>query len=194
MSVSAAATLATHIRKFVSLTEEEARLLADSLKYQTLEKKRFLLEPGKICRANYFVVKGCMRLFFVNNKGKEQITQFAIENWWITDYDSLESGEGSGYYIQALENTEVIVLEKKQIEPLFARIPVLERYFRIVLQRAHAASLRRIEYIYRLTDEERYNHFHNLFPEFVQRVPQYMLASYLGFTPEFLSKIRAKKA
>jgi CRP/FNR family transcriptional regulator len=194
MTTSTADTLLTHIRKFVSLTEEEAGLLADSVKYLTLEKKQFLLEPGKVCRANYFVVKGCMRLFFVNHKGKEQITQFAIENWWITDYDSLQSGEGSGYYIQALENAEVIALEKKRIEPLFARIPVLERYFRIVLQRAHAASLRRVEYIYRLTDEERYTHFNTLFPEFVQRVPQYMLASYLGFTPEFLSKIRGKKA
>jgi CRP/FNR family transcriptional regulator len=105
---------------------------------------------------------------------------------------SLESGKPSHFNIQAIENSEVAILDKKIQEELFAAIPQLERYFRMILQRSYAASQIRIKFIYSLSGEERYHQFNASFPEFVQRVPQYMLASYLGFTPEFLSKIRAK--
>jgi CRP-like cAMP-binding protein len=152
-----------------------------------------ILAQGQICTANYFIVKGCFRMYLNTLDGTEQIIQFGIDNWWITDYTSLDSGKPSLFNIQALEKSSVVVVDKRVQEELFEKIPKLERYFRIILQRAYAASLTRIHYIFNLSGEERYHHFHRLFPEFVQRVPQYMLASYLGFTPEFLSKIRAKK-
>jgi CRP/FNR family transcriptional regulator len=185
--------LIEHINKFARLNADEIELISKSVSLQTFKKKDFLLEPGKICRSNYFVVEGCLRLYFITRKETEQITQFAIENWWICDQDSFDSRQPSQYYIQAVENTQVIVLNKDVLEDLFIRIPKLERYFRLILQRVYTAWQRRIKYIYEQTDEERYLHFSQSYPEFIQRVPQYMVASYLGFTPQFLSKIRAKK-
>jgi CRP/FNR family transcriptional regulator len=186
------APLISHIRRFISLSEPEAEILISYLKHSKIKKKEHLLSEGEICTANYFVLKGCIRSYFFNDKEIEQTLLFAIENWWITDYMSLESGKPSHFNIQAIENSEVAILDKKIQEELFAAIPQLERYFRMILQRSYAASQIRIKFIYSLSGEERYRQFNASFPEFVQRVPQYMLASYLGFTPEFLSKIRAK--
>ncbi len=185
--------LIAHISKFIELTEEDRETILSCIQYQEVKKKDYLLRQDAICNANYFILKGCFRQYYINEKGLEQIIHFGIDNWWITDYDSLERRTPSEYYIQAVENSEIAVLDKRVKEELFSKIPGLERYFRLILQRAYAASMQRIKYIYEFTGEERYYHFSNLFPEFIQRIPQYMLASYLGFTPEFLSKIRSKK-
>jgi CRP/FNR family transcriptional regulator len=182
-----------HIRRYVTINDEEAALIAQQLKIKTLKKKDFLLVPGKVCRANYFVSTGLLRLYFINKKELEQITHFGLEGWWVTDFDSLETQKASRFYIQALEDTEVGIWDAETQAMLTEAIPQLETYFRKILQRAYAASQRRIEFLHNNTDEERYRNFSTWFPEFVQRVPQYMLASYLGFTPQFLSKIRAKK-
>ena len=185
--------LTDHIKKFIELTEADEQLINSAVVVKTVKKKAFLLQPDHICKELYFVSTGCLRLYFINKKLNEQITQFAIENWWLTDYAGLDSGSPSFYYIQAIENTEVISITKSKLEELFIKLPKLERYFRIVQQRAFAAAQTRIKYIYGMSDEERYRHFNSLFPAFMQRIPQYMLASYLGFTPQFMSKIRAKK-
>ncbi|MFI5160994.1 MAG: Crp/Fnr family transcriptional regulator [Sphingobacteriales bacterium] len=185
--------LVAHINKFGALSEEEIAAISATVNVINVKKKENILEPGQVCRANYFVSKGCMRLYFINRNGQEQITQFGIENWWITDYGSLDTGHESHYYIQAIEDSEIISLNKKAFEELLIRVPKMERYFRIIIQRAHAAAMRRFEYFRDQSDEERYRQFVQLFPGFVQRIPQYMLASYLGFTPQFLSKIRGKK-
>lgn len=186
--------LLQHIRKYVTLTQGEGDLICSKLKSLQFKKKDFLLTPGKMCRANYFVSKGLLRLYIINQKGNEQITHFGLEGWWLTDYGSLDSPKPSSVYLQAVEDTEVIAWDTATQEDLISAIPQLDTYFRKVLQRAYAASQRRIEFIYCYTDEERYRYFSANFPGFIQRVPQYMLASYLGFTPQFLSKIRAKKA
>lgn len=175
------------------LTEEEQQVLLSGFRYQEVKRKEHLLRQGQICNGNYFVLKGCFRMYYVNENGIEQVVQFGIDNWWITDYDSFEKRIPSQYYIQAVEQSEIAILDKQVQQELFARIPLLDRYFRLILQRAYAASLQRIRYIFDFSGEERYLHFSRSYPEFIQRVPQYMLASYLGFTPEFLSKIRAKK-
>jgi CRP-like cAMP-binding protein len=185
--------LIVHINKFVKLDEQEASLVCEDVSLIKVKKKQFILKADEICRTNYFVSKGCMRLYFINRNGQEQITQFGLEDWWITDYSSLETGQPSIYYIQAIEDAELISLSKKTMEELLQKVPKLERYFRIIFQKAHTASMRRFEYLRDQTDEERYRQFVSLFPGFVQRIPQYMLASYLGFTPQFLSKIRGKK-
>jgi CRP/FNR family transcriptional regulator, anaerobic regulatory protein len=186
-------TLIAHINKFVSLDETEIDKVCASINLITLKKKQLILEPDEICRANYFVSKGCMRLYFINSNAQEQIMQFGIENWWITDYWSWGTGQPSNYYLQAIEDAELISINKKTYEELLLEVPKVERYFRILLQKTHAATMRRLEYFRDQTDEERYHHFITLFPGFVQRIPQYMLASYLGFTPQFLSKIRGRK-
>jgi len=185
--------LFTHINKFIDLSSEEQDLLTSLLKSFSFKKKAYVLEAGETCRANYFVVKGCLRLYFIDIKGAEQTTQFAIENWWISDLTSFIFQKQSDFFIQAAEQTEVIAIEHHHYQEMFEKLPKLEKYFRLIYQKLHQASQIRIKYLYSQTAEERYTNFNKLFPEFVQRVPQYMLASYLGFTPEFLSKIRAKR-
>ncbi|WP_443945112.1 Crp/Fnr family transcriptional regulator [Pedobacter sp. AW1-32] len=187
------AELHQHIKRFVDLSGEEEALLSSLLKSFSFKKKELLLNEGQVCRANYFVVKGCLRMYFIDIKGAEQTIQFAIENWWMSDHTSLQFQNASQFYIQATEAADVIAIEHHQQEELFNKLPKLERYFRLVLQKSHSAAQMRIKYLYSMTGEERYRQFAHLFPEFIQRIPQYMLASYLGFTPEFLSKIRAKK-
>jgi CRP/FNR family transcriptional regulator len=182
-----------HIRRFVNISDDEADMICAKLILKTIKKKEFLLVPGKVCKANYFVSTGLLRLYFINKKELEQITHFGLEGWWVTDFDSFDTQKPSRFYIQALEDTEVMVWTTDIQAELTQAIPQLETYFRKILQRAYAASQRRIEFMHNNSDEERYRNFSTWFPGFVQRVPQYMLASYLGFTPQFLSKIRAKK-
>jgi len=185
--------LITHIRKFVQITDDEAGLIGAKVTLLKLKKKAFVLTPGKLCKANYFVAKGLMRLYFISKKDIEQITQFALENWWITDYDSIEGKKPSHFYIQAIEDTEVIVLDQPTEAELIAQIPAFEHYLRLVLQKAFTASQRRMEMLNNMTDEERYRNFSKSYPDFNQRVPQYMVASYLGITPQFISRVRARK-
>ncbi|MEO8533208.1 MAG: Crp/Fnr family transcriptional regulator [Flavobacterium sp.] len=158
-----------------------------------IKKKEHVLQEGQICNTIYFVVKGCMRQYIINSKGTEQTLQFGIENWWITDYLSYHNHVPSHFYIQAVENCEVIAIEKPTVESILIQIPKMERYFRIVSQKSFGAAQMRIKFLFTMSAEERYHHINNLFPEFVQRVPQYMLASYLDFSAEFMSKIRAGK-
>jgi len=191
--ISMYAELLAHIKKFVSLTPAEEALLCENIDVKKLKKKEFLLEAGKRCLGNYFVVKGCMRLYIINNKLNEQILQFGIENWWIADHDSITSGRPANCYIQAVEASELLFLSEKRRAILCEQIPHLESYFYLMMQRAYVAAQRRIGFIFNQTEEERYCSFSSQFPGFVQRVPQYMLASYLGFTPQFLSRLRAKK-
>lgn len=185
--------IVTHIRKHVSLTDAEADILTSLLTIRDVKKKEHLLESGTVCHENYFIVNGCFRMYLITTKGVEQVIQFGIEDWWITDYASYKSGLPSGYCIQATEKATVIVLDKKDEEKMFAKLPQMERYFRHVAEKAYSAQLMRIHYIFNLTGEEQYHLMNKKYPWFVQRVPQYMLASFLGITPEFLSKLRAKK-
>lgn len=185
--------LIAHVSRFVTLTPAEETLILQNVKHQKLRKKEQILQQGEICQANYFVVNGVMRMYMNTDAGLEQIVQFAIENWWVTDYTSLENQKPSEFNIQAVEPAEIYVLDKIAQEEIFTKVPLFERYFRKVLQRAFSASLMRLNYIFNESGEQRYRHFQESFPDFVQRVPQYMLASYLGFTPEFLSKVRGKK-
>ncbi|RCH55794.1 Crp/Fnr family transcriptional regulator [Mucilaginibacter hurinus] len=185
--------LFTHIKKHVSLTDADEALITNKLTLTKLRKKTFILQPGKICQGNYFILKGCVRMYFVNKKLTEQITQFGLENWWLADYDSLYNQKPSTYYLQAVEDCELLLLTPQHETELISAIPQLQTYFRNMFEKSVIAAQRRIHYISSMNDEELYREFSRLFPEFIQRVPQYMLASYLGFTPQFLSRIRAKK-
>ncbi|MFN8347146.1 MAG: Crp/Fnr family transcriptional regulator [Spirosomataceae bacterium] len=186
-------SLKKHIAKYITLKEEE--LVAIGSFFGTLEckKKENLLTEGKISKSNYFVAAGCLRLFFINDKGVEQTIQFAIENWWLADYASFESQKPSEFYIQAVEKSTILSLDFEAQEAMLRRFPQMERYFRLMHQRAHAASQFRIKGLYDLSREELYYQFSRQHPDFVQRIPQYLLASFLGFTPEYLSEIRSKR-
>ncbi|MBF4488132.1 Crp/Fnr family transcriptional regulator [Flavobacterium sp. CSZ] len=185
--------LLQHIEKIVQLDSEEINILDSCLSVASIKKKELVLEEGQICNMLYFIIKGCMRQYIINDKGIEQTLQFGIENWWITDYLSYHNHIPSHFYIQAVEKSEVIAIEKSTLESILFQIPKLERYFRIVAQKSFGAAQMRIKFLFTMSAEERYHHFNGLHPEFVQRVPQYMLASYLDFSAEFMSKIRAGK-
>jgi len=185
--------LAQHIRKFVDLNYSEELVLNQYIKSHKLKKKAYLLEEGEICRDLYFVEKGCLRMYFLNKKSVEQITQFALNGWWISDYFSFMDNAPSEYYFQAIEKSEIISINKSSFDELLEKLPQLERYFRLIMQKTLAASQLRTKYHNEMSKEEFYLHFSSSFPEFMQRVPQYMIASYLGLTPEYLSELRKKK-
>lgn len=184
--------LAAHIRRFIDITDEEAFQIHAFFESEKVKKKVNLLHTGEICKHNYFVLKGCLRLFFIDEKGIEQTTQFAIENWWLSDYMSFQNQLPADFYIQAVEHTELIRISYTAQEKLLTEVPKMERYFRLVYQKAAAAAQLRSKYQHTFSKEEQFFHFRNKFPEFIQRIPQYLLASYLGFTPEYLSEIRKK--
>jgi CRP-like cAMP-binding protein len=186
-------SLKKHFEKFIQLNEEEFLEIAPFFKTITVRKKENLIIEGAICKSHFFVTKGCLRKFFINEKGIEQTTEFAIENWWITDNIAYEHGLATSFYIQAVENSEVIFINRDAQEKLLQDFPKMERYFRFVYQRAYAASQMRIKYLYQFTKEEFYEQLCKSQPEFVQRIPQYLIASFLGFSPEYLSEIRKKK-
>ena len=187
------AHLQAHIGKFVKISVPDYATILTYFNPAEVAKKQNLLVEGKICHSNFFVAKGCLRLFFINAKGVEQTTHFALENWWVADYTSFSLQKPSDYYIQAVEKSEVLALDCLAQEELLKEFPQLERYFRLVYQRAQAASQFRIRNLYSLSREELYRQFNEQYPEFVQRIPQYLLASFLGFTPEYLSEIRSKR-
>ncbi|MGX7668958.1 Crp/Fnr family transcriptional regulator [Flavobacterium pedocola] len=185
--------LLKHIQRKTELTSLEQEQLLSKIEYRKIKKKELLLEEGSVCDFFCFIEKGCCRMYLINNKGNEQTLQFGIEDWWIVDYMSYSTDNPTDFYIQAVENSEVLLIPKKELEQLLIDIPKLERYFRIVMQKSFAAYQMRIKFLFTMSAEERYHHFKNAQPEFVQRVPQYMLASYLDFSAEFMSKIRAGK-
>ncbi|TGD56636.1 Crp/Fnr family transcriptional regulator [Flavobacterium humi] len=185
--------LIAHIRKSIDLNDSEAEMVLSYFDQQTIRKKTLLLEEGHICNKQYFILKGCLRSYIINAKGNEQTLQFGIESWWVTDYMSFQNQNASHFFIQAIENSEVLSISKTALEELLSQLPKLERYFKLTLQKSFGAAQMRIKYLFTMTAEERYHHFNDSFPDFVQRVPQYMLASYLDFSPEFMSKIRAGK-
>lgn len=183
----------SNLRRFVDLEEKEIQLVVKYVNQVSLKKKEYLMQAGQVCRNLYFVEKGCLRMFFINDKSVEQITQFALDGWWLADYFSFLDNKSSEYYIQAIEKSEVLAIDATVFEQLLAEVPRMERYFRIIMQRAVAAAQVRTKLMFEMTKEEFYQHFATSFPEFVQRVPQYMVASYLGLTPEYVSELRKKK-
>lgn len=184
--------LKIHFQKFIELDEEEFSEIIRYFTMESLRKKENLLEEGDVCKGNYFVVKGILRKFFINEKGVEQTTEFAIENWWMTETFSFLHQSPTEFYIQAVEASEVLVIHRDKFDELLENHPVMEKHFRQVYQKAFAAAQMRIKFQYEHSREELYHFFREKQPEFLQRVPQYLIASYLGFTPEYLSEIRRK--
>ncbi len=187
-------TLVEHIRNLVTLTDDDEQVLNSFIKRQTVRRKELLLSNGDVSKSLFFVEHGCLRMYYLNNKPAEQITQFALEGWWLTDLFSFMDGSPSDYFIQAIERTTLVSIDRLVYDDLLFRLPQLERYFRIIMQRNLAASQLRAKYLSEMSKEEFYQHFSTNFPEFIQRVPQYMVASYLGLTPEYVSELRKRNS
>lgn len=184
--------LKNHIRKFTTISDQEWDGVIGFFQAKTYRKKENLVVEGQACNSIFFVLNGILRKFFINKKGMEQTTDFAIENWWMTDTISYLNASPSTSFIQCVENVEVLVIHREAHDQMLKQFPVMEQYFRCVYQKALAATQMRIRFQYEQTREELYHHFRDSQPGFLQRVPQYLVASYLGFTPEYLSEIRKK--
>jgi CRP/FNR family transcriptional regulator len=182
-----------HIRKFIDLSESEVVVFSKYVERHQLKKKEFIIEARSVCKYLYFIEKGCLRMYFVNKKGVEQITQFALDGWWISDYQSFINSSPSDYYIQTIEESKIISIENQNLDKLLFELPQLEKYFRIIMQKAVAGAQLRSKLLYEMSKEEFYIHFSTSFPEFMQRVPQYMIVFYLGLTPEYLSELRKRR-
>ena len=184
-------SLTAYIKRYVYLSTQENEYFQTSLKQVTFKKGDYLLQEGQKCTARYYIVKGCLRSFYLDSKANEQIIHFGLENWWISEYDSLINQQPSNIFIQAIEDTEVLALDQLSFDQLSLEIPAIDTLFRKIMEKTFIASQRRIEYMLSYSGEERYTKFVDQNPEFLQRVPQYMMASYLGMSPEFYSKIRS---
>lgn len=179
-----------NIQRHVILSEADKALLAKTFHAKKVKRRHYLLEAGEVCRHVYFVVEGCLRAYYTDEKGEEHVISFSIEDWWTGDIASFNSGEPSIFSIDALEDSEVLYTDKTGMDMLFEKVPQLEKYFRIIYQNALAAQFQRITNTNSFTAEARYVAFQKKYPQFDRRIPQKYLASYLGITPEFLSKLK----
>ena len=180
------------LREKVTLTDDDQEVIKSHLKPKKLRKKQYLLQEDEVCKFIAFVEKGALKSYTVDDKGTERIIQFALEGWVISDLYSFLTGEPATYNIDALEDSELVLISKAAHEELLKTIPVYETWMRLQVTNAYIAMQQRLTSIISLTLEERYANFTAAFPEIVQRVPQHMIASFMGLTPETLSRVRKK--
>jgi CRP-like cAMP-binding protein len=179
-----------NVAQHIALTEAETRFFLGLLKFKKLRRKQLLVVMGEVCRVEHFVTQGCLRAFTIDEKAQEHILQFAVEDWWVSDFGSFLTGQPANRYVEALEETTVLQLSYEDLQELYQQIPKFERFFRLKLQNAYLSFEHRVTSAISKSAEERYLDFTKRYAYLEQRVPLYMIASYLGFTPEFLSKIR----
>jgi CRP-like cAMP-binding protein len=182
-----------YISRYVTLNEDEIARFSSFLKITKVKKRQFIVQPGFVCKHKSYVVKGAFRGYLVDNDGKEHTLSFAIEDWWISDYSSLIYQEPATLFVEALEDSILIQIEFEDEQNFLKEIPKLEKFERIITQRSLAFQQKRLLSNFTKTAEERYDEFMTKYSAIAQRVPQYALASYLGFSTEYLSKIRNKK-
>ncbi len=184
--------LLEYINKFISLTVEEENILLSKIVHRNYLKDQYIAQQGDICKSANFINSGCTKTFYMDKEGQEHIVMFSIEDWWTSDLGSFITQTPGDFNVQCLENSQLIQFTHDNLEELYKQIPKLERLFRKIVERAFVASQKRIIRNFSLTAKERYQIFKKTYPKIDQRVPQYMIASYLGITKEFLSKIKSQ--
>lgn len=186
--------LLNYINDFIELTEEEKSYLISNTTHRKYLKGQYIIQQGDVCTYNNFIISGCTKNFYIDEKGQEHILLFAIENWWTSDIGSYITQTPSDFNVQCLENTEVIQFSYQNQDEIFKKIPKFETLFRKLLEKALVSSQKRIVNNFSLSAKEQYIYFKSQYPTIENRVPQYMVASYLGITKEFLSKIKTQLA
>ena len=182
------------INETINISDAEFEFAKTLFIPKKLRKKRFLLHDGDPCIYTTFVEKGLLRTFRIDDKGNEHILQFGMQGWWVADLYSFLTGEASEYNIEALEDSELLLITKPSWDKLLNEVPAFEHYFRILIQNNLIATQRRLMGTMSTTAEERYNKLLQEFPDIAQRVPQHMIASYIGVTRETLSRLRSQLA
>ena len=186
--------LIKYIKNYIELTDDDVAYLEVHLTSRKYLKGQFVLQQGDVCKTSSFILRGCTKMFYVDDDGQEHVVMLGIEDWWVSDIGSFINQSPADFNIQCLEDTELIQFHADTIEDVYERIPKLERFFRKILERGLAATQKRIIRNFSLTAKERYLIFRENYPSIEQRIPQYMIASYLGITKEFLSKIKGQIA
>lgn len=184
------ATLKKHIFSHITLSDEEWYRFSSAFEHITLQKKQKLITVGDTVACEYFVIKGCLKAYTTDSQENQHIVQFAIEDWWISDFRAFFNGEPAELTIECIENTDVLAIKKSDLEVLYHEIPKLERFFRIKLTNAFVSMQHRILSSLEKNGAERYTEFRKTYPNLEQRVPNYLIANYLGIKPESLSRIR----
>ena len=180
-----------YLAEKMSLSEEDWAVIEAVCIIKKLRKHQFLLQEGDVWRFHAFVCKGCLRRYSIDEKGAEHIMQFSIENWWAGDRDSLMNKTPTKYNIDAVEDSVILVIRNEDFEKLCQQLPAFNNLMSHLIFRSLNASQERINATISLTAEEKYLHFINNFPALANRVPRHMVASYLGITPETLSRIKS---
>lgn len=183
-----------NVSRFITLTDEERDYFVSIMRPRTYRKRQYVVQAGDVCKYENFVTKGCLRSYFVDDNGFEHILQFAIEDWWIGDMASFITQTPAMLNVEAVEDTELIQILKIDLDTLFDKYPKFDRFYRELIQKSMVTQQKRILSNISLTAEQRYIAFRSQYAFLEQRLPQNYIASYLGITPEFLSKIRKKIA
>ena len=181
-----------YLSRSVRLSEAEIKIFENSLELRLIPKKTILLQAGEVCNFEAYINKGCIREYFIDDAGIELTLQFATEDWWVSDITSFEDQIPSDMYIETLEDCELLVLTRQSKENLINEVPQLERMFRLMIQRHLSKLQKRLFKTVSSTAMDQYIEFVTRYPTISQRVSQQYIASYLGITPEFLSRLRAK--
>jgi CRP-like cAMP-binding protein len=183
-----------NVLKHISLTDEEESLFISLLKHRNISKRTIVLKAGEICRDSIFVIDGAMKGFTLDSEKNQHVINFALRDWWIADMYSLISQKPAVLTIEALADSSIMMLSKTNQELLYTKVPKFERFFRILTENALVANQQRVINNLTLTAEERYVDFTKKYPFVLECAPLHNIATYLGITPEFLSKIRRKLA
>jgi len=186
--------LRAYIEKYASekITDADFELVKKAFTFKRYKKGQYLLQEGEVCKYSAFILKGSMRQFSVDTKGIEHVIHFGIENWWVGDRESLTMLTPSKYNIDAIEDTEALLITSEDLQQLGDQLPTIGKMMNTMNQRNFIASQKRIHDSLSLTAEERFIELKKNHPDFLQRFPQTMLASYLGITAETYSRIRKK--
>ena len=186
--------LLDYFSKLIPLNQDESDLVKEKFRPHLFLKKQFVLQHGEVCEYFDFVVRGCLRLYKVDEKGDYHVLQFATEDYWMLDLTSFHKRTKSVLDIDALEDTVVLRIAYNDLIDLYVKAPKFDRIFRVLLENHFMQQQERIGQLFSSTAEERYQSFLETYPHLINRLSQVQVASYLGVTPEFLSRVRSRKA
>jgi CRP-like cAMP-binding protein len=181
---------AAYLRGKAGMTEEELKQMEALTVAKKLRKHQYLLQEGNVCHHFCFIAKGCLRLYRVGEDGTEHILKFAVENWWLHDAESFNAGSPSQNNIDALEDSEVLLIEKEDLNTILETIPSFKAFKERASAKSYDVSQKRILSNISETAEEKYNNFVKTYPQFYSRIPLHMIASFLGLSRKTLSRVR----
>ncbi len=182
--------LRQHVAKVIAISDEEMSEFVGLFKEVSIKRKKFLIRPHQRVTTEYYIIHGCLKAYYLDDSGEEHIIQFAVEDWWISDFEAFFSGQLSKLYVEAIEDSLALGIEKEVLETVYMRIPKFERFFRIKTTSAFVSARKRILATLEKSVAQRYLDFCLTYPDIEKRVTNYQIANYLGIQPESLSRIR----